>query len=271
MLKQRIVTAAVLAAIFFAALFALPARFFALVCLLVVAGAAYEWAKLSGYGSAPARLYAGLLVAAALVLWWMAPGAAGGATPDSTVIVACACAGIFWLLAAPPWIRLRWPTQQRALMAPLGAIVLLSMWLALAYLHARSPWLLLGVLMIVWLADTGAYFFGRKFGRHKLAPVVSPGKSWEGVAGGVACVAVYAVVVIASVRDLGAHGVAVFAGSVFLAAISIVGDLFESWQKRTAGVKDSGALLPGHGGLLDRIDALMPVLPLATLLVAAMS
>jgi phosphatidate cytidylyltransferase len=156
-------------------------------------------------------------------------------------------------------------------MLPLGIVLFVAMWLSLVYLQSRSPWLLLGVMTIVWLADTGAYFAGRKFGRRKLAPTISPGKSWEGVIGGLACVGIYALIVIALAPAIREHAAIAFGCALLLAAISVVGDLYESWLKRQAGVKDSGTLLPGHGGVLDRIDALMPVLPLATLLVAAMS
>ena len=135
---------------------------------------------------------------------------------------------------------------------------------------------LLSVLVIVWLADTGAYFAGRAFGRRKLAPSISPGKSWEGAIGGWLLVLLVAAGVLASGLQAptlvshfaGTHGLALGALALtVLVAFSVVGDLFESQLKRQAGVKDSSALLPGHGGVLDRIDALLPVLPLALLFV----
>lgn len=267
MLKQRIITAALLAAVFFAALFGLSSRHFSWFCLLLLAGAGFEWAKLSGFARTGAVVYAAILVGIALTLSL----ATDGLPPASVVLAVCGAAGIFWLLAAPAWIAQGWATQRKALMAPLGAVLLVAMWLSLAALHARSPWLLLAVMMIVWLADTGAYFAGRKFGRRKLAPVVSPGKSWEGVIGGLACVGVYVLAVVALAPAIRQHAAIAVISALLLAAISVVGDLYESWLKRQAGVKDSGALLPGHGGVLDRIDALMPVLPLATLLVESMS
>ena len=143
---------------------------------------------------------------------------------------------------------------------------MLPAWLAIARLQL-DPLQLLQLLGIVWLADTAAYLAGRSWGKRKLAPQISPGKTWEGVAGAVAAVAVYYVVLsnFTSARSWasGWGGVLVFAG---VAAMSIVGDLFESWMKRRAGVKDSGALLPGHGGILDRIDGLTASMPLAALL-----
>ena len=271
MLKQRIITAAILAAIFFAALFGLPSRWFALFALLLLAGAGYEWAKLAGMAAGAAASFAALLGAIALALSYAVPGAADGLPSATVVIGVCAVAAVFWVFFAAAWIRNGWPTQNKALMLPLGAVLLEAVWLAIVSLQARSPWLLLGVMMIVWLADTGAYFAGRKFGRRKLAPLVSPGKSWEGVIGGLICVGTYAAIVVAANADLRARAVVVFVCALLLAGISVVGDLYESWLKRQAGVKDSGSLLPGHGGVLDRIDALLPVLPLATLLVAAVS
>jgi phosphatidate cytidylyltransferase len=152
-------------------------------------------------------------------------------------------------------------------------LILLPAWLALVELREQGVFWLLGAMALVWIADIAAYFSGRTFGRHKLAPAISPGKTWEGVAGAVAAVLAYAVLVIAACRfympraaslDVTAW-LALLALAAVSCGISVIGDLFESAVKRRAGVKDSGVLLPGHGGLLDRIDALLPVLPLAAL------
>jgi phosphatidate cytidylyltransferase len=270
-LKLRVITALILAAVFFAALFALPTRYFALFGLVILAGSAYEWAKLSKISANGARAFAALLSAIGIALLF-APGIdlAASAAPQ-IVIALCGAAAAFWLIVAPLWIRNGWPTSNPARMLALGTLILLAMWAGLVNLHARSPWLLLSTMVVVWLADTGAYFAGRKFGRRKLAPLVSPGKSWEGAIGGLICVAIYALVVAMLAPAMAAVRGFVVVFALLLAAISIIGDLYESWLKRSAGVKDSGALLPGHGGLLDRIDALMPVLPLATLAAALMS
>jgi phosphatidate cytidylyltransferase len=133
----------------------------------------------------------------------------------------------------------------------------------------QQPWLLLSLLAIVWIADTGAFFVGRRFGRHKLAPTVSPGKSWEGVAGGLACVLLYVAVLQGTGAAAGGplDGAAGWLLALTLTALSVQGDLFESMLKRQAGAKDSGTLLPGHGGVLDRIDALTSTLPVAALAV----
>ena len=155
-----------------------------------------------------------------------------------------------------------------------GWLVAWPTWFALVVLRETSPWLLLAIAALVWVADIAAYFTGKRFGRHKLAPAVSPGKTWEGVAGGMAGVVLYGAVLAGVAHRwptpitpffMPAGGLIAIVAIVALAAISIVGDLFESWMKRGVGLKDSSHLLPGHGGLLDRIDALTSTLPLAAL------
>ncbi len=149
-----------------------------------------------------------------------------------------------------------------------GWLLIVPTWLALVRLQAM-PWVLLAVLGVVWIADSAAYFAGRTWGRRKLAPLISPGKTWEGVAGAAVAVAVYhALVWYFGLRSVTLEiGVAAALLVACLLPLSILGDLFESWIKRQAGVKDSGTLLPGHGGVLDRIDALTSTLPLAALVV----
>jgi len=150
--------------------------------------------------------------------------------------------------------------------------VLVGAWVALVELQARSPWLVLAAMGVVWIADTAAYFAGRRFGRRKLAPRVSPGKTWEGVYGALFAVALYALALAPLAQRAGFEGASGTATTLafvvvvmLLAAVSVVGDLFESLLKRQAGVKDSGSLLPGHGGVLDRVDALLAAMPFAAL------
>jgi phosphatidate cytidylyltransferase len=187
-------------------------------------------------------------------------------------------AALFWAGVATVWVarHLRPPP---VVCAAAGWLVLWPMWLALVLLREVSPWLLLALAAMVWVADICAYFAGRTFGRHKLAPRISPGKTWEGVAGALAGVVVYgiALALVSGVREwsLGpvfAHGAGIPAviAMVVLTLFSIVGDLFESWMKRGAGLKDSSTLLPGHGGVLDRIDALTSSLPIAALALTVM-
>ena len=154
-------------------------------------------------------------------------------------------------------------------------VVLLGAWVAIVELQARSPWLVLAAMAVVWIADTAAYFTGRRFGRRKLAPSISPNKSWEGVWGGAAAIGLYALLLMpfaAHAGYAGAHdavaGTAFVLFVMLMGALSIVGDLFESLLKRQAGVKDSGVLLPGHGGVLDRIDAMLAAMPLAAVAAA---
>jgi phosphatidate cytidylyltransferase len=200
-----------------------------------------------------------------------APGFADGWSP-AVVLTVCGAATVFWILVAAPWIALAWPTRSQILLALVGWLILIAAWLALVELQARSPWLVLAAMGVVWIADTAAYFAGRAFGRHKLAPHVSPGKTWEGVIGALVGVAVYAAALVPFAVRAGYRGpvdaATIALWLVFvavLAAVSVIGDLFESMLKRHAGVKDSGHLLPGHGGVLDRTDALLAAMPPAAL------
>ena len=170
-------------------------------------------------------------------------------------------AAAFWLLLAPLWLWRGVAAGHKRLLALAGVPVLLPAGLAMVAMPAPQ---VLAVLALTWIADTVAYFAGTRWGRHKLAPSVSPGKTWEGAAGGLAGVLVYAGIMAAMVEGI---AWAPFLGTAaLLAALSIVGDLFESAAKRQASVKDSGALLPGHGGILDRIDSATSTLPIAAAL-----
>jgi len=274
MLKQRIITAVLLAAAFFAALFGLSTPYFAALLLVALMTAVYEWSKLAGlHARGSLALAAGVLLLGLGILFGAGIDPARG-FPDGPVLLLCGIASAFWLLAAPAWLYAGWSTKHTVPMLALGALLVLALWIGMVQLHARSPWLLLAAMMVVWIADTAAYFSGRAFGRRKLAPLISPGKSWEGVYGGLLCVFLYAVLVLLF-SPLAAHAnlsrPLVVAAALLLAMDSVVGDLFESWMKRQAGVKDSGTSLPGHGGVLDRIDALLPAVPLATLLTLLMS
>jgi phosphatidate cytidylyltransferase len=175
----------------------------------------------------------------------------------------------------------RWPQHARVLRLLVGFVMLWCGWLAMSNAKATGVNFLLSIFCLVWAADVAAYFGGRAFGRKKLAPAISPGKSWEGVWSGMAGVVLLAFVWMAfdritaqSVSSLYTQladrvgVVGMLAGVLFLTSMSVVGDLFESLVKRSVGAKDSSALLPGHGGVLDRIDALLPVFPLALALVS---
>ena len=258
-LMRRVLTAALLLAVFVPAALWAPAWIWAILMAGVVGMAAYEWARLSHFPPLAARAYAILLALGALALPY---GLAADWPAFQTALILLAV--VFWLLVAPFWLLGRWHAQLPFVRAVVGVVLLVPTWSALLYLHARGPGVLLGVMAIVWIADTAAYFSGRHFGRHKLAPAMSPGKTWEGVAGAFVALALYAG---ALSLVIGMPLLSLFVMVSGLLYLSVLGDLFESWIKRCAGVKDSGTILPGHGGVLDRIDALTATLPLVALLV----
>ena len=283
MLKQRVITAVVLLAILLPALFwRTPEPFLALSLLMIAAGG-WEWGRLNGLPE-PANLALGALTLALCGwLWWLN----WIAQPSLALWLVV---GLLWVLggAALLWSGVDgWPKVPRPVRVAIGVLVLVLAWLAIAQARVIGVNFLLSVLVLVWVADIFAYFAGRaaggKFTKSRLAPVISPKKSWEGVWGGMAGVVLLAVAWVfadqsaqAQVPSLysrlvGVHWAAVVLGAVFLGAMSIVGDLTESLVKRSAGIKDSSNLLPGHGGVLDRVDALLPTLPLAMLLVTLAS
>jgi phosphatidate cytidylyltransferase len=281
MLKTRVITALVLLLVFLAALFWLPRRPWAAFAGLVLVPAAWEWGRLIKLSRVSCGLYVLVVAAACAVLFALAQGATAGGPVAlqsgglrSTVYLA---ASIFWMLVVPLWLWRSWLPRARWLAALTGLLVLVPTWMALVELREPSPLLLLLLMSVAWISDTAAYFAGRRFGWHKLAPSISPGKTWEGVLGAVLAVGVYAALwglawqsyfpqLFKSMR-YGIFGMLLFLW--LLTAIGIYGDLFESALKRQAGVKDSGAMLPGHGGVLDRIDALTALLPLAALVYLA--
>jgi phosphatidate cytidylyltransferase len=263
-LALRIGTGVVLVAAILAALFLLPPVGFAVVMLVIVSMAAHEWARLIELrGSAVIAFTALVFVAGgALVALALANGFA------AVVIGACGVATLYWLVAGVPSVLANWQPSSSIARAFGAFVVLEGALVAIVALQAHSPAVALAAMAIVWIADTAAYFTGRRFGRHKLAPRISPGKTWEGAAGAAGAVVVYALLLVPLARRAGfaaeidATAVVVWILlAIALVALSIVGDLHESLLKRRAGVKDSGTLLPGHGGVLDRIDALLAAMP----------
>lgn len=261
MLRQRILTAAWLAPLMLAGLFGLQGGAFALFTGVIVLLAGWEWTNLAGVEERDNRLLlVGALAGLMAVMW--AGGAALAAWP-LWLAAAGWLANLYWVTRYPER-RVQWQSTPRRL--AMGLWVLLPAWVGLNVLRDSGAVWLLFVLLLVWCADIGAYFAGRVFGKRKLAPRVSPGKSWEGVGGGMAATALLAVC-YAIWQELGAGGgliLVVTALAVTLA--SVVGDLLESMLKRHRGIKDSSHLLPGHGGVLDRIDSLTAALPLFALL-----
>ena len=260
----RLATALVLLAGFVTALFVLPAWLWGALLLVVLAIAAWEWGGLAGLGPALSAGYALVLVASAAAIGIAIAAGIGRSGAVETVLYGAS--GAFWIAAVPSWLVMGRKTRQPLLLAAAGWMVLVPAWLALARLQVQ-PGILLAILGVVWIADSCAYFVGRAWGRHRLAPAISPAKTWEGVAGAVAGVAVYYAFLYVLVPEWRWwHG---WSGALLVAGVgllSVVGDLFESWVKRLAGVKDSGTLLPGHGGALDRIDSMTSSMPFAALL-----
>jgi phosphatidate cytidylyltransferase len=249
-----VVTATVLIVLLLAGLFFLPRTGVALLMALIVAIGGFEWARLCGLGVMESRIYAAAIVIGLLALVsvevWRPAFVAGSA---------------FWILAVPAWLWFGLGARQRSGLIPLGFLVLVPPALAMV---ALEPLYALLALAVAWIADTAAYFAGRRWGRRKLAPSISPGKTWEGAAGGLIGAAAYAMILSILFAGMQGTRMAAFLGAAaLLVAVSIVGDLFESAVKRQAGVKDSGSILPGHGGMLDRIDSATAVLPVAALLV----
>ena len=249
-LATRVATAAVLIAALLAVLFLLPRPWLAALVAALAGLAAFEWARLCRLDGRAAWAYAGTMAFALIVLyntepWW--PAFAIGAA--------------FWIVVAPLWMWRGVAARHSRLLAAAGFVVLLPAALAMATL---PPLQVLLVLVLVWIADTAAYFSGNAWGRRKLAPSISPGKTREGALGGLAGALAYAIICGALVE--GIAWVPYLAAAALVAALSIVGDLLESAVKRQAEVKDSGSLLPGHGGILDRIDSATATLPVAALL-----
>ena len=252
MLRQRVITALLMAPIALLVILWLPHDWTALVFALLVVAGAWEWSAFPGFGHRGARIsYVVLIVLAVIVLGWV--GAARHYL-DEVLIAAC-----LWWLVALLWIAY-FPTHVSRWSATVaGVFVLVPAWLALVRLHSMAPQLVLFLVLLVVAADVGAYFGGRQFGRHKLAPRVSPGKTWEGVAGGLVAAGVMAAV---GVYWFNVQAVPFTILCAIVVVGSIVGDLTESLFKRHAGLKDSGSLLPGHGGVLDRVDSVTAAAPI---------
>jgi phosphatidate cytidylyltransferase len=272
MLLTRVITALAILPVVLGMLFLASPGAWALFVLVIALIACWEWSHMCGLTPAGQGAYLVASGAIGAFLWLLYLGVIPG-NFAAMALTGFIIATVFWVVGVPFWLanRLR-PSASTCAVA--GWIVAWAAWLAFVVLRDTSPWLLLALAALVWVADIAAYFAGKRYGKHKLAPAVSPGKTWEGVAGGLAGVLVYGGVLAwvanssrTPLTPLFDHGaaVAVIAAMLALAGVSVVGDLFESWMKRGAGLKDSSRLLPGHGGVLDRIDALTSTLPVAAL------
>jgi phosphatidate cytidylyltransferase len=292
MLITRIITALVILPIVFIALFQFPRWAWDVFTLGIALVSCWEWSRFCQFPAGGKRAYfvLSLIFSAVIFVAYL----------DKTFIsfetlafVAFVIAAVFWVLVAPLWLARTWRPQGDKgfwIAAIAGWIVVFPTWLAFLHLHDLSPWVLLSFALIVWVADIAAYFVGKSIGKHKLAPAISPGKTIEGALGAIVGVALYFflwqwfaesslarggdsaqwTLWVQGARALLSHGWLLFGFFVVLAVISVLGDLFESWMKRGVGMKDSSRLLPGHGGMLDRIDALTSTLPIAGLYVMVM-
>jgi phosphatidate cytidylyltransferase len=274
MLKQRVITALVLLALLLPALLADTAEPLAGLTLVLIAAGAWEWGRLNGFAMRGSLRLGAVCVILCLYAW-----------SDRWAYEAPAnvwnISGAAWVLVAGWLIRHgvdRWATISRALRLVVGVLALWLTWVAMYQAKVMGVNFLLSVLFLVWMADIAAYFSGRALGRRKLAPAISPGKSWEGVWGGMVGVLLMACVWIWVDTQYAVDGPSLYTrlysrgeaflvlATLFLTMMSVAGDLVESLVKRSAGMKDSSQLLPGHGGVLDRVDALLPALPLAMML-----
>lgn len=254
--ELRIRTAAVLIAAVAGVLLLGPKWLWALVVVAMAGVAGAEWSMLCAWPTRMRNAFVALILLLSLAMVWYA---GHDAWLDAAILFG---ALLFWLLAAPLSLRNGW--SGRGARGVSGVLVIVPLVWALLWLQQQADGnlLLVSGMAVVWVSDTAAYFAGRAFGRHKLAPAVSPGKTWEGVAGAVAGVAVYTLALVLVVGERLPAGLPeMFGLTLLMCLLGIVGDLYESWMKRVAGVKDSGACLPGHGGLLDRVDALAAALP----------
>lgn len=263
MLKTRVITALALMALLLPSIFYLPQSAWSLLIAGFIGIAGWEWGALLAW-KPRARLVLGAVAAALCALLGLcfpaAIGADGFLPAAPWVQLFYGASLLFWALLIPFWLRQKW-SLGGVFGLLVGAVVLLPTWLAMVQLRALGPGVLLAVFAVVWMADIAAYFAGRAFGKRKLAPTISPGKTWEGALGAIIGVQVYGWLMyhffFSGVLAMPAWGGVL----LVLTAVSIIGDLFESLLKRKAGIKDSSNILPGHGGVLDRIDSLTSTLP----------
>ncbi|BBL33864.1 phosphatidate cytidylyltransferase [Nitrosomonas stercoris] len=265
MLKTRFFTALILLTAFLAALFYLPDIFWAILLLGLTVTAAREWCRLGCLSVNQTVLYMVFTTLLGGELLFLVGVVVAKNPADPSMLGFYIASAIFWLLLVPIQLVAVRSVRNQWLFMIMGWLVLLPTCLALYQLRAIDPLLLLGFMSVVWISDSAAYLIGRRYGKHKLAPQISPGKTWEGVAAALVGVLIYALIWFYVTNSEQALIGWLIPLLLVLAVLGIMGDLFESLLKRQAGVKDSGNILPGHGGILDRIDALLPVLPIATL------
>lgn len=260
MLQTRVITALLMLAIFIPALFYSSNLIWATGMLLVTVLAGYEWAKLIDVSSIISMLYSGLIAGVGVILIFLMQQNGFHWFFQQSLIAFCVVL-LFWGIVVPILMSRIIVIKNKMLMLLIGIILLLPFWMAFVCVKGADPVILLTLLATIWLSDTAAYFSGKQFGKHKLAPAISPGKTWEGVIGALLAVTIFAVILymVANVHW------GIFPLLWVVAILGVFGDLFESLIKRQMNKKDSGQMLPGHGGILDRVDGILPSLPIAIL------
>ena len=265
MLKTRVITALVLLALVLPSLFFLPQSYWALLVALFIGVAAWEWGGLLGFDQTTRLLTGAALTVLCAAGVFLDPAAIDGAL-SPWVVLSYSIAALFWCAVIPFWLRVKWKLPHGLPGLLVGLVVLFPTWLALVQLRVAGSGVLLAIMATVWMADIAAYFSGKTFGKHKLAPTISPGKTWEGAVGAGIGVVLYGILLRVAF-SFAPVGLPLWVLCLLaVTAISIMGDLFESMLKRQASIKDSSNVLPGHGGVLDRIDSLTSTLPVVALL-----
>ncbi|UJP06041.1 MAG: phosphatidate cytidylyltransferase [Nitrosomonas sp.] len=268
MLRARIVTVIVVLPLFLSALFYLQDVFWAIVLLGLTVIGSREWSRLANLSVRNTIVFMLLTTFIGGELLFLLSESVKSNSYSTNLIWAYSLSAAFWLVSAPLYLKRFYDVRSPIIWMLIGWIVLLPTCLALYQLRTISPLLLLGLMAAIWISDTAAYFTGRALGRHKLAPLISPNKTWEGVAGALCAVLLYGLLWDVTFNET-SMAATLIPLLVIMAILGIVGDLYESMIKRQAGVKDSGNILPGHGGILDRIDALTSSLPFAMLALLA--
>ncbi len=256
----RIFSAAIMLIIFLSSMFLFSGRFFSFVIYIVSLLALYEWSKLLHFKSHKKNIF----LVISLFFIYLIDNYLSYDDARSILIGAA----IFWICIAPLFLIYKIHLKNFFLSSLIGWMLVIPLIISLNYLIQLSPWAVLLVLTTIWLADSGAYFFGKQFGKRKLAPLISPGKTWEGFIGALFIVSLFSIT-LTYFGFVNSYASILFFNLILL--LSVEGDLFESYIKRIAKVKDSGDLIPGHGGVLDRIDSLCSSLPLATLILISPS
>ena len=255
MLISRILSAFVMLLVFLSSMFLFSGRYFSFMIYIPSLLALFEWSKLLYFRSHEKKIF---LIISLILIYFIDQHL----DADNSRLILL-IASVFWLCIAPLFLLFKINLKNFFLSALIGWVLVMPLIISLNYLIQLSPWVVLLVLTSIWLADSGAYFFGKQFGKKKLAPTISPGKTWEGFLGALFVVSSFSIAV--TYFGFVNSYMAIFFFNLIL-VLSVEGDLFESYIKRMAKVKDSGDLIPGHGGVLDRIDSLCSSLPLATLI-----